>query len=95
MLNLTDHLPDSPALDLYRAGTRIPHHRALLLAADVVATQIVRGTLAARDLSDRFAEAKVRLPLLNWPTAALEPLRRPSVMLQPPVTDLDGCGACR
>jgi hypothetical protein len=48
---------------------------ALELAADLLATQIARGFQPAIDLSDQFAAAGVRLPLLNWPSAAAEPLR--------------------
>lgn len=71
MTNVIDRLPDSPALQLLRSCAPLPAAEALWLAADVIATQIVRGTAAARDLSDAFAAARFRLPLLNWPTPAV------------------------
>jgi hypothetical protein len=50
------------------------HGLVLELAARCLAIALVRGYAGARELSDLLAAARVRLPLLNWPTSALQPL---------------------
>ena len=51
-------------------------HLVRELAARCLATALVRNYAGARDLSDLFAAARVALPLLNWPTSALQPLEQ-------------------
>jgi hypothetical protein len=63
----------SEILRLLATSPRIPADQAMHDGAALLAVQLVRGNPAAIALSDQFADAGVRLPLLNWPKSALQP----------------------
>lgn len=67
---------ESEILRLLAAAPQIPIPADVAYrdGAALLAVQLVRGYPAAIALSDQFAAEGVRLPLLNWPKSALQPL---------------------
>jgi hypothetical protein len=66
--------PPTPVEVLVATSAPIHHEQALGIASSLVATAINRGYPHALELADAFAEARIGLRLLNWPTPALQPL---------------------